>query len=81
MRGGYLGRTHIGLDYFDASIHRVMPHGSSARVRPRKSALLACAARADSTACASYEIEGDYDSAASPWSRKLKTPALWRDLE
>lgn len=23
VRGGYLGRVHIGLDYFDASIHRV----------------------------------------------------------
>jgi L-rhamnose isomerase len=23
VRGGYLGRTHIGLDYFDASINRV----------------------------------------------------------
>ena len=23
VRGGYLGRTHVGLDYFDASINRV----------------------------------------------------------
>jgi L-rhamnose isomerase len=23
VRGGFLGRTHIGLDYFDASINRV----------------------------------------------------------
>ncbi len=23
VRGGFLGRVHIGLDYFDASIHRV----------------------------------------------------------
>jgi len=29
VRGNYLARTHIGLDYFDASINRVPP-GSSA---------------------------------------------------
>jgi L-rhamnose isomerase len=31
VRGGYLGRTHLGLDYFDASINRVAAWAIGAR--------------------------------------------------
>ena len=31
VRGGYLDRTHIGLDYFDASINRVAAWAIGAR--------------------------------------------------
>ena len=67
VRGGYLGRTHIGLDYFDASIHRVAAwvighaghaEGTSAR-----------AARGRSTACAATRTRATRP-AASRWSRK-----------
>ena len=31
VRGDYLGRTHIGLDYFDASINRIAAYVIGAR--------------------------------------------------
>jgi L-rhamnose isomerase len=35
VRGGYLGRVHIGLDYFDASINRVAAWAIGARSTQR----------------------------------------------
>jgi L-rhamnose isomerase len=40
VRGDYLGRTHLGLDYFDASIHRVAAWVIGARAT-QKALLLA----------------------------------------
>ncbi len=59
VRGDYLGRTHIGLDYFDASINRV-----AAWVMGMRNMLKAlCFALLEpSGALAKYEAENDFTS-------------------
>ena len=58
VRGDFLDRTHIGLDYFDASINRVAAwvdrHAEHAQGAARR------AARADRRSCARVEAAGDY---------------------
>jgi len=57
VAGGYLGRTHIGLDYFDASINRVAAWAIGSRnvLRAALIALLEPTAR-----LRDLEAEGDY---------------------
>jgi L-rhamnose isomerase len=59
VRGGYLSRVHIGLDYFDASIHRVAAWvvGMRAMLKALLAALLEPTAR-----LRALEEEGDYTS-------------------
>ena len=63
VRGDFLERTHIGLDYFDASINRVAAWTIGARNMLK--ALLQGAARADR-------------HAARRSKRRATTPAAWR---
>jgi L-rhamnose isomerase len=57
VRGGYLGRTHIGLDFFDASINRIAAWviGSRATLQALLAALLEPA-----DLLKKAEEEGDY---------------------
>jgi L-rhamnose isomerase len=57
VRGGYLGRVHIGLDYFDASINRIVAWvvGARAMLKALLSALLEPTAR-----LMAAEAAGDY---------------------
>ena len=57
VRGGYLGRTHIGLDFFDASINRIAAWviGSRATLQALLAALLEPA-----ELLRKAEVEGDY---------------------
>lgn len=57
VRGGYLGRTHIGLDFFDASINRIAAWviGSRATLQALLAALLEPA-----DLLRKAEAEGDY---------------------
>jgi L-rhamnose isomerase len=59
VRGGYLGRTHIGLDYFDASINRVAAWVIGVRNMIR--ALLIALVEPIAT-LRKLEAEGDYTS-------------------
>ena len=59
VRGDYLGRTHIGLDYFDASINRVAAWVIGARNMLRA----LCIAKLDPVdQLKKLELEGDYTS-------------------
>jgi L-rhamnose isomerase len=59
VRGGYLGRTHIGLDYFDASINRIAAWVIGARNMLRA----LCIAKLDPVdKLKKLELEGDYTS-------------------
>jgi L-rhamnose isomerase len=57
VRGGYLSRTHIGLDYFDASIHRVAAWAIGAR-NTQRALLSAMLSPADELR--KLEVEGDF---------------------
>jgi L-rhamnose isomerase len=57
VRGGYLGRTHIGLDYFDASINRVAAWTIGARNTLRA---LLIALLEPSAELRRLEADGDY---------------------
>ena len=59
VRGDYLGRTHIGLDYFDASINRVAAWVIGTRAT-QKALLLALLAPVDRLR--RFEAEGDLTS-------------------
>jgi len=59
VRGDYLGRTHIGLDYFDASIHRVAAWVIGTRAT-QKALLLALLEPLDRLR--RFEIEGETTS-------------------
>jgi L-rhamnose isomerase len=76
VRGGYLGRTHIGLDYFDASINRVAAWviGSRNMLRALTIAMLDPIARLKR-----LELEGDYTSrlALMEESKTLPYSAVW----
>ena len=59
MRGDYLGRTHIGLDFFDASINRVAAWTIGARNMLRA----LCIAMLDPVdRLERLELAGDYTS-------------------
>jgi len=76
VRGGYLGRTHIGLDYFDASINRVAAWtiGTRNTIRALLSALLE-----PTDALRKMEISGDYTSrlALLEEFKSLPSGAVW----
>ena len=57
VRGGYLGRVHVGLDYFDASINRVGAWVTGIRATQR-ALLMALLEPVD--LLKRYEEEGDY---------------------
>jgi L-rhamnose isomerase len=76
VRGDYLGRTHIGLDFFDASINRIAAWviGTRNMIRALCIALLEPAARYKQ-----LEREGDYTSrlALMEEAKTLPFGAVW----
>jgi L-rhamnose isomerase len=76
VRGDFLGRVHIGLDFFDASIHRVAAWviGTRAMLEALLIALLEPAAR-----LRQCEIEGNYTSrlATVEAAKSLPWGAVW----
>jgi L-rhamnose isomerase len=79
VRGGYLGRTHIGLDYFDASIHRVAAWVIGTRAT-QKALLLALLEPLDRLR--RYEIEGDTTSrlALVEEAKSLPFGEVWNEF-
>ncbi|MEJ2150736.1 MAG: L-rhamnose isomerase [Chloroflexota bacterium] len=76
VRGGYLDRTHVGLDFFDASINRVMAWVIGAR-NTLKALLIALLEPAQ--AMRLLEYAGDYTSRLT-WLEEVKTlpfGAVW----
>lgn len=76
VRGGYLERTHIGLDFFDASINRVAAWTIGARNMIRA----LCIAMLDPVAkLKQLELAGDYTSrlALMEEARTLPFGAVW----
>jgi L-rhamnose isomerase len=76
VRGDYLNRVHIGLDYFDASINRVAAYVIG--VRNMQRALLA-ALLEPSAQMRSFEREGDFTSrlALQEALKGLPVGAVW----
>ena len=77
VRGGYLQRVHIGLDYFDASINRIAAWVIGARNTLR--ALLTGAARADRADCAQLEASRRLHAAAGA-ARRTQGTAVRRGV-
>jgi L-rhamnose isomerase len=79
VRGDYLGRTHIGLDYFDASIHRVAAWIIGTRAT-QKALLLALLEPLDRLR--RYEIEGDTTSrlALVEEAKSLPFGEVWNEF-
>jgi L-rhamnose isomerase len=79
VRGGYLPRTHIGLDYFDASIHRVAAWviGTRATQKALLLALLEPLAR-----LREFEAEKDYTSrlALVEEAKSLPFGEIWNEF-
>src|SRR5205807_5062681 len=76
VRGGYLSRVHIGLDFFDASINRVAAWviGTRAMLKALLLALLEPAAK-----LRELEAQGDFTERLA-WLEELKTlpsSAVW----
>jgi len=78
VRGGYLGRTHIGLDYFDGSINRVAAWVIGAR-NALKGLLAALLSPADRLRQA--EDAGDFTGllAQAEEARTLPLGAVWAE--
>jgi L-rhamnose isomerase len=76
VRGDYLGRTHIGLDYFDASINRVAAWVIGARNMARA---LCLAMLEPYEQYQKLEIGGDYTSrlALMEEAKTLPSGAVW----
>ena len=76
VRGDYLRRTHIGLDYFDASINRVAAWVIGARNMLRA---LCCAMLEPHAQYKKLEREGDYTSrlALMEEAKTLPFGAVW----
>jgi L-rhamnose isomerase len=76
VRGDYLGRTHIGLDYFDASINRIAAWVIGMRNMLRA---LCLAMLQPSDTLRKYEAEGDFTSrlALMEESKTLPFAAVW----
>lgn len=76
VRGGYLGRVHIGLDFFDASINRVAAWviGTRAMQKALLLALLQPAAR-----LLRFEVEGDFTGRLALFEelKTLPAGAVW----
>jgi L-rhamnose isomerase len=76
VRGDYLGRTHIGLDYFDASINRIAAWVIGARNMLRA----LCIAMLDPIdQLKRLELEGDYTSRLALMEETKTRPfaAVW----
>src|SRR5271157_1121882 len=76
VRGDYLGRTHIGLDYFDASINRIAAWTIGARNMLRA----LCIAMLDPIdKLKKLELEGDYTSrlALMEEAKSMPSAAVW----
>jgi L-rhamnose isomerase len=76
VRGGYLGRTHIGLDFFDASINRIAAWTIGARNMGRA----LCIALLDPMPqLKNLELAGDYTSrlALMEEAKTLPFGAVW----
>ena len=76
VRGDYLGRVHVGLDFFDASINRVAAW--TIGVRSMLKALLLAMLEPTATLC-KMEIGGDYTSrlALTEEAKTLPFGAVW----
>ena len=76
VRGGYLDRVHIGLDYFDASINRVAAWAIGARCMV-KALLMALLEPID--ALRRVEAQGDFTSrlALQEEAKTLPFGAVW----
>lgn len=76
VRGGFLDRVHIGLDYFDASINRIAAW--TIGTRNTLKAVLAALLEPGET-LRSYEIDGDYTSrlALLEELKSLPSGAVW----
>lgn len=79
VANGYLGKTHIGLDYFDASINRIAAWVIGTRAMQR--ALLA-ALLEPTTALRNAEIAGDYTSrlALQEELKAMPSGAVWEEF-
>jgi L-rhamnose isomerase len=79
VRGGYLGRTHIGLDYFDASINRVAAWIIGTRAT-QKALLLALLEPLDRLR--RFEAEGDSTSrlALVEEAKSLPFGEVWNEF-
>ena len=76
VRGDYLSRIHIGLDFFDASINRVA--GWVIGLRNAKKAILYALCE-PSEMIRAFEVEGDYTHRLA-WMEEFKTlpfAAIW----
>jgi L-rhamnose isomerase len=76
IRGEFLDRVHIGLDYFDASINRVIAWTTG--IRAMQKALL-IALLEPKAKLLKLEVEGDYSSrlAALEYVKTLPFGAIW----
>lgn len=78
VRGGFLGRTHIGLDFFDASINRVAAWviGTRATLKALLAALLE-----PQSMLRSFEMAGDLTSRLALFesARALPIGAVWNE--
>lgn len=79
VRGDYLGRTHIGLDFFDASINRIAAWAIGTRAT-QKALLLALLSPNDKLN--QMEAAGDYTGrlALMEDARMLPTGAVWEEF-
>ncbi len=79
VRGAYLGRVHIGLDYFDASINRIAAWVIGARAT-QKALLLALLEPLDRLR--KFESEGDYSSrlALLEEAKSLPFGEVWNEF-
>jgi L-rhamnose isomerase len=79
VRGDYLARTHIGLDYFDASINRIAAWVVGARnaLKALLAGLLEPAAK-----LRAYELAGDFTGrlALMEEARTLPVGAVWNEF-
>jgi L-rhamnose isomerase len=78
VRGGFLGRTHIGLDFFDASINRIAAWaiGTRSTIKALLAALLEPA-----SLLLKAELEGDCTTrlALMEESKTLPLGAVWQE--
>jgi L-rhamnose isomerase len=79
VRGSYLDRIHIGLDYFDASINRIAAWVIGARAT-QKALLLALLEPADRLR--EFEVDGDYSSrlALLEEAKSLPFGEVWNEF-
>ena len=79
VRGGFLGRTHIGLDFFDASINRIAAWVLG--IRSAQKALL-CALLEPSARLQTAEQDGDFTArlALLEESKSLPWSAVWEEF-